>query len=238
MYTNSTQPQPMIAGLRGYMNAVYRHMFFGLIMSSLIAFLCTNGGYLHNVFFHTVAGHRGVSMTGLGLVAMLSPLGMLIIAMFTGIERWSVQTTAIFYYVLTGLMGVSLYAMLTPYAPGVIVSALLATAGAFAFLSGFGYLSSRDLSGVGSFCIMGLWGLIIYPLIAMIFHLPSANVVTGIVGVLVFGGLTAYDTQKIKQEYISGNGSQQFAIWGALSLYLDFINLLQSLLQLTRGDND
>lgn len=222
-------------GLKTFMQTVYRNMFLGLVLSGAVAFLCSNNGYLHQLFFHMTP--KGVGLTIAGWGAILAPLGMMLVAMFSNPFSWSVQGTTLFFYILTAFEGVGLYAAVTPYSTASISTALMATAGAFAFLSLVGYTTNRDLSGVGSFCIMGLWGLIIYPLVAMLFHLPYPTVMMGVIGVMVFAGLTAYDTQKLKTGYMSGDNSQQMAIWGALTLYLDFINLFLYMLQIM-GDRD
>lgn len=220
-------------GIKTYMQTVYRTVFFGLLMSTAVAYLCSNGGYLHNVFFHR--GAHGLALTGMGWIGLLAPLGMVFAAGFLNVMNWSYQATNVFYYIFCAIMGVGLYAGIYPYSPGSVVFATLATAGAFGFLSLFGYMTNKDLSGIASFCIMALWGLIIYPIIAMLFHLPSGNMVTGIIGIMVFAVLTAFDTQRIKQMY---NGDMRIAVWGALNLYLDFINLLMDILRTTGSQNN
>jgi hypothetical protein len=176
----------------------------------------------------------GYSLTGLGWIAFLAPLG-LVLWMSFGIQRMSVGTAQTVFWVYAALMGVSLAPILLIYTGASIAKVFFITAASFGALSLYGYTTTRDLTAYGSFLIMGLIGLIIASLVNIFLASSALDFVISCVGVLVFAGLTAWDTQKIKEMYDpmdDGTVAGRKAVMGALTLYLDFINLFLMLLRL------
>lgn len=224
------------AGLRAHMLRVYNLMTGGLALSAAVA---AGVAYtsLRNVML--AAEPHGLHMTGLGLVVMLLPLGMLIAASFGSPARWSTATTAAFYWVFAALQGVGLSVSLLAYGGADATRALLATTAAFAGLSIWGYSTKRDLGPLASFCMMGLFGMIAVGLLSLFTGFNPGNALMGVIGVIVFSGLVAYDTQKTRDAYLTGAGEPtRAAYWAALSLYLDAVNLFLSFLRLTGSSRD
>jgi len=216
-------------GLSRFMNRVYGWMSFGLFVSALTAFFVTSSQTL----ITTILTHQilffGLIIAQFGLVIWLS----------AKIQTLSVTASRGLFLLYTALTGVTFAVILMAFTKESIMMTFVITAGSFAGLSLFGYVTKRDLGPIGSFCMMGLWGLIIISLIAMFvpsMRSHSMQLLYGVVGVIVFAGLTAYDTQKIKsiylQQQMSEKAESKSAIMGALTLYLDFINLFLSLLYL------
>lgn len=218
-------------GLRQYMLRVYNYMASGLLLSGIVALLVTNTG-LQDVFFRaTETGRPGY--TGLGLIAVFAPIG-LILAMSFGAQRMKASTLQALYWAFVTLMGVGLSTVLMIYTGASVIRVFFITAIAFASLSLYGYMTKRDLSAFGTFLIMGLVGLLIASLVNIFMQSTMMHFIISAVGVLVFAGLTAFNTQQIKNTYfhVSGTGvAEHAAIMGAVTLYLDFINLFQFLLQ-------
>jgi uncharacterized protein len=168
---------------------------------------------------------------------ILAPLAMVMVISF-GINRLRPATAQMLFWVFSALMGISLSSIFLIYTHTSIVRVFFITAASFGALSLYGYTTKRDLTGIGSFAIMGLFGILIAMLVNAFLGSTMMQFIISIVGVLVFSGLTAYDTQRLKNDYIYGYASQggdvaeRAAITGALSLYLNFINLFTFLLQL------
>jgi FtsH-binding integral membrane protein len=166
---------------------------------------------------------------------MLAPLG-LVMWLSMGAERMSASTSRLLFYVYAALMGLSLSTIFLVYAHGSIARVFFISAASFGALSLYGYTTKRNLSAMGSFMTMGLIGLIIASVVNMIFPSGPLTLLISVVGVGVFAGLTAWDTQKIKSMYLEGAHSREegnkLAIYGALQLYLDFINLFLMMLRL------
>ncbi|HEY1723478.1 MAG TPA: Bax inhibitor-1/YccA family protein [Magnetospirillaceae bacterium] len=219
-------------GLRQYMLRVYNYMASGVALTGIIAFLVANTPSIQHVFFQMTP--RGIGMTGLGWLAVLAPIG-LVMAMSFGINRMRASTAQGLFWAYAALMGVSLSTILMAYTGASVARAFFAAAAAFASLSLYGYTTGRDLNGVGRFMMMGLVGLIVASLINMIWPGPGLTFMISVLGVVIFAGLTAYDTQKIKNMYWVGDNSEVMtkkAVNGALTLYLDFINLFIMLMRL------
>jgi FtsH-binding integral membrane protein len=233
------------AGLRAYMLRIYNYMSIGLAITGLAAL----GVYMAAVTSDPsgAAAKIGSSfLTPFGYAMFVSPLKWLFIlaplamvfVISAGINRLAPATAQILFWVFSALMGVSLSSIFLVYTHTSIVQVFFITAATFGALSLYGYTTRRDLSGMGSFLFMGLIGIIIASLVNLFLHLSALQFVISIVGVLVFAGLTAWDTQRLKNEYIYGYASaggdvaERAAITGALSLYLNFINLFTLLLQL------
>jgi uncharacterized protein len=220
-------------GLRQYMLRVYNYMASGLALTGITAALVANTPTLWNLFFQ--ANARGAMAPSLlGWVAIIAPLG-LVFAISMGISRMRASTAQGLFWLYAGLMGISLSSIFMVYTATSITRVFFITAASFAGLSLYGYTTRRNLSAFGSFLIMGLWGLIIASVVNIFLASSTLQFVTSVAGVLIFAGLTAWDTQKIKEMYWEGDGGEVVAkksVMGALTLYLDFINLFILLLRL------
>jgi FtsH-binding integral membrane protein len=219
------------AGLRQYMLRVYNYMGSGLLLSGIVAMLVANTS-ARDLFFQSTGGGV-VGYTGLGMVAVFAPIG-LILAMSFGAKRMNVGTLQALYWLFVALMGVGLSVALLAYTGVSVTRVFFITAISFGGLSLYGYLTKRDLSVFGTFLMMGLVGLLIAGVVQMFVQSAALHFVYSAVGVLLFAGMTAYDTQSIKNTYfqVKGSGGEDAsAIMGAVRLYLDFINLFMFLLQ-------
>lgn len=210
-------------GLRQYMLRVYNYMAGALALTGLVAFLVAS----------TPAAVQLIFGTPLKWVVMLAPLG-LVFFMGMRIHQMKASTAQTLFWVYAGLMGASLASVFLVFTGASVARTFFITAAAFAGLSLYGYTTKRDLSAMGSFLIMGLIGLIIASLVNIFLASPMMQWVISAAGVLIFAGLTAWDTQKIKEMYWElddGETATKKAVFGALSLYMDFINLFMFLLQ-------
>jgi FtsH-binding integral membrane protein len=172
--------------------------------------------------------------TPLKWVVMLAPLAFVLVLSF-GIHRLSLFASQAVFWVFAGVMGLSLSTIFIVFTGQSIARVFFITAASFGALSLYGYTTKRDLSGMASFLIMGLFGIVIAGLVNMFLKSSGLQFAISVIGVLVFAGLTAYDTQRIKSEYLESDPEEtagKKAIMGALALYLDFINLMMMLLQL------
>lgn len=213
------------AGLRSYMLSVYNYMVSGVLLTAIVALGFVLSGAAAQVF---VAG--GI----LKWVITFAPLGI-IFAMSFGQMRMSMATLQALFWGFAVAMGLSLSTIFLVYSPLSIAQAFFATAAGFAGLSLWGYTTKKDLSAMGTFLIMGLVGLIVASLINLFVHSGPLAFVISAVGVLIFAGLTAYDTQRIKALYAEVAGSEyegRAVIMSALNLYLDFINMFLYILRL------
>ena len=219
------------AGLRAFMLGVYNKVALGLVLSGALAWLPSHQpvvGYMFNV---TADGRVGYTL--LGMIVAFAPLVILLGSAFL-MKSANPRNSGMIYWTIVSLIGASLGAVFLRYTGASVASAFFATAGAFGALSLYGYTTKRDLGPIGSFLIVGLFGLIIASLISMFFPSPAMVFVINVAGVLIFAGLIAYDTQRLKMTYYQlGGDAQAMGVatnYGALSLYLDFINLFQFLL--------
>ena len=222
------------AGLRAYMLRVYNYMLVGLGLTGVMAWLTANTP-LAGIFFNQVATPNGIALQPniLGWIAMIAPIGMVLFLSFR-IQKMSFAAAQATFWTYAALMGVSLSTILFVYTGASIALTFFITAGAFGALSLYGYTTQRDLTGLGSFLFMGLIGLVLASLAGMFFHSSQLQFVISVLGVLIFTGLTAYDSQSIKNMYYVGDNGEiagKKAIMGALRLYLDFINLFLYLLR-------
>jgi FtsH-binding integral membrane protein len=214
------------AGLRRYMLSVYNYMAVGLGLTGLVAAIAVGTGF-----------YQQIAATPLIWLVMLAPLAA-VLFLSVRIERISFATAQTVFWAYAALMGLSLAGILLVYTGTSVVRVFFISAGTFAAMSLYGYSTSRDLSRFGSFLFMGLVGIILASVVNIFVASSMLHFVISVIGVLLFTGLTAYDTQRIKQIYLSGRGGTELAklgLMGALTLYLDFINLFVMLLQLT-GD--
>ena len=220
------------AGLRAHMVRVYNYLASGLALSGVVAFALFSSPELAGIFFQVAPGNRVAGLNLLGWVAIFAPLGLLLVTSFRAAQMGVTSLQAI-YWSITALMGVSLSLLLFTYTGASIARAFFVTAAAFGALSLYGYTTKRDLTAAGKFLVMGLVGLVLASVVNMIWPSDIASFVVSAAGVLIFSGLIAVDTQKIKEQYTGALGSeaaQKVAIFGALSLYLDFVNLFQFLM--------
>ena len=234
-------------GLRAYMQRIYNYMVLGLAITGLAAL----GVYMLSVTPDLSAAYqgarplaRGLYLTPIGFYLFASPLKWLVILaplalvffLSFRIESMRAATAQITFWIYAALVGVSLGSIFLIYTHTSVVRVFFITAASFGALSLWGYTTQRDLTGMGSFLIMGLFGIIIASLVNMFLASTMMQFIISVIGVLVFAGLTAYDTQRLKSEYIygamDGEVMERSAIMGALSLYLDFLNLFTMLLQL------
>ncbi len=233
------------AGLRAYMLRIYNYMSIGLAITGLAAL----GVYMAAVTSTPTADAIRIGsmyLTPFGYAMFVSPLKWLFIlaplamvfAISAGINRLAPATAQMLFWVFSALMGVSMSSIFLVYTHTSIVRVFFITAATFGALSLYGYTTKRDMSGMGSFLLMGLFGIIIASLVNLFLGSTLLQFMVSVIGVLVFAGLTAYDTQRLKNDYIYGYASQggdvaeRASILGALSLYLNFINLFTLLLQL------
>jgi FtsH-binding integral membrane protein len=218
-------------GLRTHMLSVYNYMTSAVLLTGIVATLIGNTTAIDSLIQINLQGH--LSMTGLGWIVALAPLGIVLWLSF-GINRISTGLAQFLYWTYAVLMGASLSTIFVVYTNASIALTFFATAAAFASLSLYGYTTKRDLSGMGTFLLMGLVGLIVASIVNVFWMNDTFSLVIAAIGVLVFAGLTAYDTQKIKSLYFQVAGSDMIgkaAIMGALTLYLDFINMFLFLLR-------
>ena len=218
------------AGLRAHMLSVYNYMTSGVLLSGIVAMLFARSGMAFDIM---------VNGGLLRWVIILAPLGMVMWLSF-GINRISTATAQILFWVFAFVMGLSLSTIFLVYDLPSIATTFFATAAAFAGLSLWGYSTKKDLSAIGTFLVMGLFGLIVAMLINVFWQNTMFDLVISAIGVLIFAGLTAWDTQKIKEMYDvneDGTVTGRKAVMGALSLYLDFINLFLFLLRFMGNRN-
>ncbi|MGY8962870.1 MAG: Bax inhibitor-1/YccA family protein [Rhodospirillales bacterium] len=224
-------------GLRTYMLRVYNYMASGLLLSGIVAFAVANTGLI-GLFFRVEAGQIA-GYTGLGMISMFMPLGLILFMSFAGHNR-SAGTMQLLYWLFVGTMGVGLSTILMTYTGVSVARTFVITASAFAGLSLYGYTTKKDLSGMGTFLLMGLIGLVIAMVVNIIWPSGVMGFVIPVIGVLIFAGLTVYDTQRIKSGYFDVQGSsreEHAAVMGAVALYLNFINLFQFLLMFLGNRN-
>ena len=211
------------AGQRRYMLSIYNYMASGVLLSGVIALLFARSGMAAAVFG-----------TPLRWLVALAPMAF-VMAMSFGFNRMRTTTLQALFWGFSVAMGLSLSSIFFVYTGASIAATFFATAGGFAGLSLVGYTTKRDLSAMGAFCSMGVFGLIIAMLINMFFPMPGFGLAISVLGVLIFAGLTAWDTQSLKNSYREVAGTElvgKVVIMGALRLYLDFINMFMFLLRL------
>lgn len=209
-------------GLRRYMLSIYNYMASGVLLSGIVALLFANSSLAVPVL-----------SSPLRWLIMLAPLGF-VMAMTFGLQRMKTSTLQVLFWTFSVAMGLSLSSIFLVYTGASIATTFFATAAAFAGLSLVGYTTKKDLSGFGTFLIMGVWGLLAAMVINIFVQSSALNFAISLLGVAIFAGLTAYDTQKLKQTYSYVAGSDMMGkvvIMGALNLYLDFINMFTFLLQ-------
>lgn len=223
------------AGLRSFMLGVYNKVGLGLVLSGGLAWLTSHAPVV-NYLFRTVETPDGLVATGYtmpGMALAFAPLVILIGAGFM-MRNVTARSAGALYWTIVSLIGASLGLVFLRYTSTSVAQTFFVTAAAFGGLSLFGYTTKKDLTGFGSFLIMGLIGLVIASVVNVFLHAPVISFVISILGVFIFAGLIAYDTQRLKTSYYQmGGNTEAMAIatnYGALSLYINFINLFQFLL--------
>jgi hypothetical protein len=225
------------AGLRAFMLGVYNKVGAGLIVSAALAYVTSQVPPVRDLMFRVTADGALAGLTLLGLIVALSPIAVLLIGQFA--VKQSPRSSGIVYWAVVALFGASLgeYALL--YQVQTLFVTFLVTATAFGGLSLFGYATKRDLTAFGSFLLVGLIGLIVASVVNMFLHSGALAFAVNVIGVLIFAGLIAFDTQRLKMTYyrLGGDHSAMGVAtnYGALSLYLDFLNLFLFLLRIFGG---
>jgi uncharacterized protein len=222
-------------GLRSFMLGVYNKVALGLVLSAALAYLTSSVAPVRDLMFTVANGRVGYSI--LGMVVAFAPLAVLLFSGFA--RRVTPKSASITYWTVVSLIGASLGVVVLRYTGTSIGETFLLTATSFGALSLVGYTTKKDLTGFGSFLIMGLWGLIGAMLINVFLQNSMMALIVDVIGVLIFAGLIAYDTQRLKMTYYQMGGDQAAmgvaTNYGALSLYLDFLNLFLFLLRLMGG---
>ena len=236
-FTKTTDQEVIDEGLRAYMLKVYNYMTTGLLFTGLVAYFFGKASI--------VTGEMGqiVGVTSIGALlfgsplkwgVMLAPLGF-VFYLSARIKKMSVSSAQITFWIFSAIMGLSLASIFIVYTQASIARVFFISSGTFAAMSLYGYTTKKDLTKLGGFLFMGLIGIIIASLVNLFFQSSALHFAISVIGVLVFVGLTAYDTQSIKNMYYAGDSESvggKKALMGALRLYLDFINLFIMLLLL------
>ena len=235
-YTKSVDQAAIDEGLRAYMLKVYNYMTTGLVLTGFIAYFFGKASveaYLPQGVVLTPLGNM-LFNSGLAWVIMLAPLGF-VFYLSARINKMSSSAAQITFWIFASVMGLSMASIFIQFTGESIARVFFITAGTFGAMSLYGYTTKRDLTKLGGFLFMGLIGIIIASVVNIFFQSGLMAFVISVIGVLVFVGLTAYDTQNIKNMYYGGDSEEigsKKALMGALKLYLDFINLFILLLQL------
>lgn len=220
--------QVIDAGLQGFMRGVYNTMGAGLALTGIVAFAVANFPPLFNAIFGTP----------LAWVVMFAPLAFLLFGFTPGrVARMESGKLRTLFFVFAALMGLSMASIFVVFTGESIARVFFITAATFAATSLYGYTTKKDLSGMGGFLFMGVIGILIASIVNIFLGSAMVQFVVSVIGVLVFTGLTAYETQMLKETYAYGRGNDKLAVMGALNLYLSFINLFQFLLSLM-GNRD
>lgn len=225
-YGSGAQTQALFdEGLRQHMLRVYNYMALGLVITGIVAF----------VFGSTPALYVPIFSTPLKWVVMLAPLAFVFFFSFR-IQSMSSSTAQMTFWAFCAVMGLSLASVFLAFTGKSIAQTFFITAAMFGTISLYGYTTKRDLSKMGSFLMMGLFGIIIAGIVNIFLGSSALQFAISVIGIVVFVGLTAYDTQNIKEQYSENydqESNQKLAVFGALSLYLNFVNIFQLLLNFT-----
>ena len=221
------------AGLRSFMLGVYNKVALGLLLSAALAWATTSFAPVRDLLYVTTPEGRLVGFTMLGTIARFAPIIVMLVAMF-GMRNVTPRSAGIFYWTIVALIGVGLGVWVLAYTGASVASTFLITAAAFGALSLAGYTTKKDLTGFGSFLIVGLIGIMIASVVNIFLHSSAMSFIVNALGVFIFAGLIAYDTQRLKMTYYQlGGDTAAMGVatnYGALNLYLNFINLFQFLM--------
>jgi len=221
------------AGLRAYLLKVYNYMALALVLTGAVAYGTISFPPLTNLLFQVSPNGQLLGNTGFGTLVMIAPLGIALY-FFMGFGKMSLETTKILFWVYAGLTGASLASLGLVYTGESIARTFFICASVFGGMSLYGYTTNKDLTSMGSFFIMGLLGLIVASLVNIFLQSSAIYFATSLIGIAIFMGLIAWDTQKIKSMYFAYGGGelgQKMSIMAAFVLYLDFINLFLYLLR-------
>ncbi len=232
------------AGLRAYMLRVYNWMSSGLLLTGIVAFVIAHTGAI-DAFYPVTQTPFGTARTAtpLAMISMFAPLAFILV-LSLGVNRLSTTAAQTLFWLFCGAMGLSLTNIFIIYTGESIVRVFFITAATFAATSLYGYTTKTDLSRFGSFLFMGLIGIVIASLVNLFMQSSALQFAISVIGVLVFVGLTAFDTQRIRADYVQYayaegvEGAAKRSVYDALSLYLNFINLFMLLLQLLGNRNN
>ena len=236
-FTKTTDQVVIDEGLRAYMLKVYNYMTTGLLLTGLVAYFFGKASIVTNELGQIIGiTPIGAMLFGSPLkwIVMLAPLGF-VFYLSAKINKMSVSSAQITFWIFSAIMGLSLASIFIVYTQASIARVFFISSGTFAAMSLYGYTTKKDLTKLGGFLFMGLIGIIIASLVNLFFQSSALHFAISVIGVLVFVGLTAYDTQSIKNMYYAGDSESvggKKALMGALRLYLDFINLFIMLLRL------
>lgn len=219
-------PAELEAGFRAYLHAVYAYMAGGLALTGAVAYYAVATGV-----------YQKIAATPLIWLVLFAPFAMVLFLGFR-VQKMSLPAARVTYWVYAALMGLSIAGIFLMYTGEEISRVFFITAGTFGVMSVYGYTTKRSLANWGSFLMMGLIGVIIASVVNLFLHSTRLQFMVSVIGVIVFVGLTAYDTQRIKHAYVATDGGDVLGkkvVMGALMLYLDFVNLFIMLLQLFGG---
>ena len=230
-YTQSYAERGVDAGLQAFMRQLFNTMSFGLVLTGLVAFATANTPALYHAIFGTP----------LAWLVIFSPIVFIWLGFSPArVQRMPVERVRFAFLAFCTIMGLSMATIFHVFTGESIARVFFITAGTFAATALWGYTTKKDLTGMGSFLYMGLIGIFIAGLVNLFLHSGMVQFVVSVMGVVIFTGLTAWDVQRLKESYAMAHGSEangKLAVMGALSLYLNFINLFQSLIQLMGNRN-
>lgn len=234
-FSTNTRTTEVDAGLRSYMLQVYNYMASALVLTGIVAYFASSTPAIMGMLYELTPDGRIAGMNGLGWIVAFAPLGFVLLLGFK-IQSMSFQGAQIAFWAFAAVMGLSLSYIFLTFTGASITRVFFITAGMFGGMSLYGYTTKRDLTSMGGFLTMGVIGLIIASVVNIFLGSSLLHFAISVLGVFIFLGLTAYDTQKLKSTYYqlqgSGEALAKAGIMGALSLYLDFINLFIMLLRL------
>lgn len=230
-------------GLKSYMLGIYNYMSVALFITGIVAYLASSTPAFFNLLYNVSSdGSAGLSL--FGMVTMFAPLAI-VFAFSFGINSMKASTVQLLFWVYATVMGLSMSSIFLIYTSESIAKTFFISGSMFGAASLYGYTSKKDLTNFGSFLMMGLFGIIIASLINIFFKSSAMEFAISILGVIIFTGLTAYDTQKLKNMYYNSNyqgaaegNATKMSIMGALTLYLDFINIFMMLLRFLGNRKD
>jgi hypothetical protein len=222
-------------GLRSFMLGVYNKVALGLLLSAALAYVTGQFAPVQALLYRVTVDGRLAGLQPLGYVVAFAPLLVMLFSM-GAIRNATPRSSGILYWTIVSLIGASLGVLTLVYTGAAIAQTFLITATAFGALSLFGYTTKRNMTGFGSFLLIGLVGIVIASVVNMFLHSGAINFIVSVLGLFIFAGLIAWDTQRLKMTYYQLGGDQQAmgvaTNYGALSLYINFINLFQILLSL------
>lgn len=225
-------------GLRKYMLSVYNYMSIGIAITGLVAWVVANTAIQSMLYKITPDGY--ITHTVLGWIVSFAPLAFVFL-FGAKIHSVSAKTAQLMFFGFSALMGASLAHIFFVYSGADITRVFFITSGTFAGMSLYGYTTKKDLTGMGHFLMMGVWGIFLASIVNIFLGSTTMSLAISVIGLFAFIGLTAFDTQKIRMMYSSSDShtnATRKAVWGALELYLDFINMFLFLLRLLGGNRD